>query len=242
VDFVLRKIAMCVGMLMLSSVSHAELINADWFQGDGKAALDTNTNKGWLDFTQTSGYSMASIAPELEAGGIFDGWRLPSRAEVDEFFVTYMPSWSLTDGDKDVRKKIGSGELRYQNGDVMAFRNALGYRYSYYTSTSSRGLQTRGWLRGDDGNVVLTGAYRHHYWNGPYDEVYQSYSANGAYTENSSNSVTGVWLVADNGDVRLGGENGLRADVNAEVPLVGAAMMGLLAGGLVIRRRTKKQA
>tara|TARA_Y100001973_G_C5183992_1_gene326680 strand:+ start:1572 stop:1841 length:270 start_codon:yes stop_codon:yes gene_type:complete len=89
---------------------------------------------------------------------------------------------------------------------------------------------------------VLTGAYRHHYWNGPYDEVYQSYSANGAYTENSSNSVTGVWLVADNGDVRLGGENGLRADVNAEVPLVGAAMMGLLAGGLVIRRRTKKQA
>lgn len=230
----------CFSLIVVgfSSAANAELVNADWVEGDGKAAIDTNTNKGWLDFTETAGYSLSSIVQELDAGGKFEGWRLPTPDEVEALFISAMPGWNLIAGEEQ-RLRKNSSALRYQSGDVQALRQVLGYKYSYYTSASSNGLATRAWARNDAGDVVLTGAYRHHYWNGPYDEVYFNFTNNGAYTDTSSNGSTGVWLVVDNASVRLGGEKGLR-DVDSEAPMIGmAAFVGVF---MAVRRRQKRQA
>lgn len=233
-----KGLGMSVLLMGVSLGAQAELVNADWMAGDGKAAMDTETNKGWLDFSETAGYSMNTIVQELGKGGQFEGWRLPTQQEVEALFISAMPQWALNAGEEQ-RLRKNSSQLRYQNANVQNFRAALGYKYLYYTSTSSRGFQTAGWLLDDAGNTMLTGAYRHHYWNGPYDEVYFNLTSEGKYTADNRNSYTGVWLVVDNASVRLGGEQGLK-DVDSVTSVLGAgAFMGLFAAAL--RRKKRPQ-
>lgn len=223
----LRALSVFLLVSTFSSLSQAELVNADWYTGDGKAAIDTATDKGWLDITETAGYSITSIMPELEEGGLFHGWRLATALEVEQMFVPQMPSWGLVVGDTRTRIRKSNSDLRYSNADVDAFRSALGFKYEYYTSPSSNGKGTRAYTIDEDGDVVLTGTYRHHYWNGPYDEINLNLGK-GNYTVDTSTGSRGIWLVADNASVRLGGENGIK---NVDTP---AGMLVVMLAGLFV--------
>lgn len=68
---------------LLSGAAHADFVNIDWKEaGDNRATVDTETGIEWLKLTETFGYTLQSILPELESGGLFAGWRLADRFEV----------------------------------------------------------------------------------------------------------------------------------------------------------------
>ena len=43
----------------------------------------------WLDLTETTGWSINSITPELEAGGLFEGWRFATLDEIETLWLNF---------------------------------------------------------------------------------------------------------------------------------------------------------
>ena len=43
----------------------------------------------WLDLTETTGWSINAITPELEAGGLFEGWRFATLDEIETLWLNF---------------------------------------------------------------------------------------------------------------------------------------------------------
>lgn len=75
--------ALSLGLMLSSLQAHAAFIETDWKStGDKLSTLDTATGLEWLDLTLTKGRSIAHTIAELNEGGLYKGWRLPSASEV----------------------------------------------------------------------------------------------------------------------------------------------------------------
>ncbi|WP_062059826.1 hypothetical protein [Cellvibrio sp. OA-2007] len=74
-------------LILFSCVAHSLTIeNVDAFkQGDNLAIRDVETGLVWLDFGVNNGESINSVVTNLN--GTYSGWRLPSEAEVIDFWV-----------------------------------------------------------------------------------------------------------------------------------------------------------
>jgi hypothetical protein len=74
---------------MLSSApnAHAVLMTADSGLGVDTITADSDTGLEWLDLPLSAGFSFNTIQPELNAGGMFDGFRLAARVEVETLWA-----------------------------------------------------------------------------------------------------------------------------------------------------------
>lgn len=82
---------MMIMLLATSSatqLSHAALVEVDSGFGLNSGTLDTDTNLEWLDWTQTANISFNDMALQLLAGGIYDGWRYATAAEVNTLYFS----------------------------------------------------------------------------------------------------------------------------------------------------------
>jgi hypothetical protein len=87
------RIALRVGApaiaLLLAAVSPslAVLVSEDSDFGADTITHDSETDLRWLDLTLSTGFSYVNLLAELEAGGDFEGYRLATRAEVQELWL-----------------------------------------------------------------------------------------------------------------------------------------------------------
>lgn len=83
----MKKLLGVVGAVALmfclgGAPARAELLTQDVYaSGDQKAVSDTVSGLDWLSLTETFGMSVASVKAQLGAGGLFEGWRLPTAGE-----------------------------------------------------------------------------------------------------------------------------------------------------------------
>ena len=87
----LRNFVSSVTFLALSSSVNAEIISVDWqTAGDNLITRDTVSGLEWLDISVTRGLSDTyDVAPGLEQGQQFEGWRYATAAELGGFFDAF---------------------------------------------------------------------------------------------------------------------------------------------------------
>lgn len=90
----LKSIVMASILALTSAGASAELIATDWsVEGDEKAVLNTETGIEWLVLSETWNMSINQVTSQMGDGELFEGWRLPSRDEVE-----FLSNSILTEG------------------------------------------------------------------------------------------------------------------------------------------------
>ena len=57
--------------------------------GPGTGFIDDSTHLVWLDLTLTNNHSYNDVVANLAPGGLYDGWRYATPAELAQFFTGY---------------------------------------------------------------------------------------------------------------------------------------------------------
>lgn len=210
--------ALLVAGALFSSVANAELISTDWkVAGDGYSTLDTVSGLEWLDLSLTKGMSYSTVESKTEAGGSFEGWRLPTEAEV----IALINNSVLDKGLIDYGDYSSNSSATYSGDFASKFGNFVG-------SHAEEGVNT----------VAFSGVY---------SNLMYTYEGRGAYSKTATvaylDLVAGVFLVSDGGmtlgsttDSAISSYQGA-SDVNA--PLAFGAI-GLMLAGAGLRSRKKK--
>jgi len=122
----LNKLATIATLALLSLTAHGGMISSDWqTAGDNKISIDTATGLEWLKITETRGYSFTTIQEQLGAGGLFEGFRLPTETEIESLWRSFFPNSTSTIyhyKDMDTIEGIGTEA-------ALAWTDALGYGY-----------------------------------------------------------------------------------------------------------------
>jgi hypothetical protein len=200
--------------LLLSANASAELLHTDWQSaGDGQVTFDSDTGIEWLKLLHTSGWSINNVSAQTGVGGAFEGWRLPTQAEVRAHMTV------LTG------REFGTTQLYSEDlGTRQHLQEFLGLsgtsdRYAY-------GLHVM-----DDNRVLMSGLYVPAY---SYSQYYHS-----AYSHSYTSSAYAVFLVSDGGasysslqDPSMNVNNPRSAsygmsDVSTPVALGGLALLAL---------------
>jgi hypothetical protein len=113
-----------ISVLSLASNALAGVVSADWqATGDGLLTLDTTTGYRWLDLTVTVNQSYDFVAAQTGAGGLYQGFRTASVAEVAAFFASAgaQSSAGLDPGTVNLLNLVGTinpdnGWSRYSAG------------------------------------------------------------------------------------------------------------------------------
>lgn len=227
---------------LMAAQAHAALIHQDFKTvGDSKVTYHQETNLSWLKLTNTIGMSLNQVKAQLGVGGVFEGWRLPTDAEVESLALALLSPLSL---NEDSTVYNGSGYRGY----TATWRTWMGT--TYYTSSGESSNGNKHWYsfglyEGSTGNVEMSGTYyrdqnsfgSHTY----YATIYDDY-VNG-YTADMTHSAYGVYLVKirpedlppapepdplPGGDLNNGGNP-------SPVPAAGFGALALL--GLALRKR-----
>lgn len=188
--------------------------------GDQLSAVDTETGIEWINLTQTKGMSINQVQGLLET--TFNGWRLPTRFEVN--LAMNHATQLITQDNGSVTYAIGSNEM-------TGLLNAFGQ------SRTGSSYGTHGVYLNDDPNgspVLSSGGYLKSstgfgtFWD---DDNHSSYTTSFAY------SFLGVFLVSDGG-VTISSiknpslnANNPNSPSNISVPLPATSM--LLSLGLI---------
>jgi hypothetical protein len=141
------KNTLIAATLLLSITSaQAALVESDWQStGDALATLDTDTGIEWLDLTQTLDMSINQAESLTGAGSIFEGWRLPTRAEVAQMMTTAFASEADLIANFEGQRHIFTGVAITETRN---FQSLFGIGYN---SGSNRG--TRGQFKNDPGQT-----------------------------------------------------------------------------------------
>ena len=206
-------------LLTFSFASHAELVSTDWkTTGDELATLDTETGIEWLDLSETHELSIDNVVSMTSAGGKFEGWRLPTQAEVTVLFHTLFPA-GISTGKLTSTEKYGA--------DITSFYELFGYTST--DASRSYGL----YQRDNTSEVRMAGV------SGS-DTVFANYS-HPLYSTSLSHQYYGVWLVSDGGDTISSIDdpslNIMNPNSPYNVPLAGSGALALLALGAGGRRK-----
>lgn len=204
-------------VLLFSQFASAEIVQGDWQQsGDNLAFVNTDDNSEWLSITATTGWSLAQLQTEMQAGGSLEGWRIPTQAELESVFSAIMPSVA----PKDMYKNSWSS---VQDEEWNALRDLFwdGDRSTSYLY---------GWTQYDGNNDFhRTGTAWSPLWTG-----IGITAKNWGTLGSSSRPDTGFFLVGS-GDASLIGQWNAMAS-NVPVPFAGALAGMCLLG---FRRKTK---
>ena len=83
--------AVCALALSVSTMpTYAAVISMDWkVSGDELISYDDTTGLRWLDLTETDNMSYLSVTAQLGTGGMFEGFRVATAAEVVALWSNY---------------------------------------------------------------------------------------------------------------------------------------------------------
>jgi hypothetical protein len=230
----LKAIIVAATMLLSTTSVQAGFVESDWKNpGDALATLDTDTGIEWLDLTQTNRMSINQVESLTGAGSTFDGWRLPSRAEVTQMMVNAFPS---------IASKVqGSGKFSVTNSTTLSesneFQNVFGKKYAspyqwsfgFFKNDSGEGSSV---LRSGAVNIRTSGS----------SPIQSNASTLESYADNSA--YHGVYLVSDGGttqssqlDPSINSNNVNYVAANVSAPAL-LSLMGLGLFGFAARRRS----
>jgi MYXO-CTERM domain-containing protein len=231
-----KKTLIAATLLLSVTSAHAELVETDWKNtGDALATLDTGTGIEWLDLTQTDNMSITQAEGLTVTGGAFEGWRLPTRAEVTQMMVTVFSSQaSLVQG---------AGGFNITSATTKSEAHLFSALFGI-TAVNSIRNHTYGIFKGGQGTSVLFSAATSNKGNNT-DYNVTLYSNNGAANDyNFSNASYGVYLVSDGGTTRssqldpsLNANNANSPTANVSAPAL-LGLMGLGLFGFAARRRS----
>ena len=95
--------------------------NGNTAQDGMNLTIDTNTSLEWLDLTLSLNMSMNEVLSELGAGGLFEGFRYATRAEIDVLWSNAgiaIPSYTRDDPDTPpLMDKLGRTHNASKNTD-----------------------------------------------------------------------------------------------------------------------------
>ena len=79
----IKSFSLAATALVLSTNVNASIISTDWQTvGDNLITHDTVSGLDWLDLTETNNLSYNAVVSELGAGGVYEGFRVATSAEV----------------------------------------------------------------------------------------------------------------------------------------------------------------
>jgi hypothetical protein len=230
----LKNTLVAATLLLSITAAQATLVETDWkTEGDALATLDTETGIEWLDVTQTINMSINQVDSLTRTGGAFEGWRLPTRAEVGEMMVSAFSSQSALIQEEG-KWDVDSAET-HNEADTFVALFGLSYRN---TVDHSYGL-----FKNNDGaaySVIRSGVQ--YQPDTSYVEVHSNTNIHNDY--NYKDATSGVFLVSDGGDTLSSRQDPSINANNANAPInnVSApALLGLMSFGLfgfVARRRS----
>lgn len=206
--------------------------NLDFFEtdvngsGDNLATLDYSTGLEWLDFSQTAGMSIDQVRIETEAGGLFDGWRLPTGEEV----TTLFNNWFDYDSDGQTLQNNHWGSFDKNASWTSTFADTFGYSNFPRSYALYEGVDNRTLLFGV-GNFSSK------------DYLYFNYTSGDAPTSADNSVYFGVALVSDGGTTLSSINNPMLNINNANAPVNNVSVFGFsmstiaIAGLLAFRRR-----
>lgn len=230
-------------LVLLSSISvQANIITTDLIKDDGMIAFDTDTGKEWLKLNATKGLSIAGVKVMLKEGGKYEGFRLPTEEEIEEYlsnaynyFVKDVAGVELVDNPIDstpLSQKIygqsGYGTTEEQRAGqdltgMLGKSNSIGYSYGYYVGRNG----SIEWSGFNSSNGDLE--YRQDYNKNKYNsDIYESWK-----DDNFS-----VFLISDGGYTHSSLNDDYVISIQSEassVPLTSTAIIFL--SGLVFTRR-----
>jgi hypothetical protein len=156
----MKKYIACIALLgLISTSSHAAFVDTDWkVQGDALSTLDEDTGIEWLKLTQTIGMSINTVQSLLDTS--YAGWRLPTRAEVNQAMFSVTGLAAVNNGINEY-DQIGT---TYEN-KARAFHAAFGSLVNIRTVTFSEGHYLNTDVSQGGTEVLMTGA---HYVNTSY--------------------------------------------------------------------------
>lgn len=246
-----KTIALLAALVItLSTSAHAALQKGDWLvAGDQKVAIDTDTGLEWLTLNNTKGKSINDVVAQLEAGGAYEGWRLPTESEV---FTLTQKLYGYTVGQNNQDTSYNSGVVWEWKGGarqnaILSYANMLGltsyvqgydgngtnYTYRsyglYLNSNPGVGTQTN--------QVLFSGVYtfrsinsRDHFY------AYSGLNHTSYATADKKYADVGVYLVSDGGltlssklDPQLNANN-----PNAPINQVSPVSVPLMSGALLL--------
>lgn len=112
-----------------SSIANAVVVEIDWqTAGDNLITKDTISGLDWLDLTETNGMSRDYVLTQLGAGGIYEGWRYASSAEV----VTLWLNFGLDLSNLDVNTQLNSSGASGLDPSLITATNYLGNTWCEY--------------------------------------------------------------------------------------------------------------
>jgi hypothetical protein len=79
-------------ILVLATPVDAELVSADWKTPDDNLLTVDGNGLEWLDLSETRARSYNDVVAQLGLGGEFEGWRVASSVQVEDF-------WTAAGGD-----------------------------------------------------------------------------------------------------------------------------------------------
>jgi hypothetical protein len=231
---------------LFCSTAHAGFISTDWKNsGDKLATLHEETGTEWLDLTQTDGLSINYVMSQLGAGGLYEGWRLPTANEVHA-----MMSSILSDYSSYFRQNVYTTDHVYlspTNGasaQVLNFWALFGRTQIQFNDVGGAfGMYT------DGGRTLLAGPQNGRNEGTGRDRIIYNYILpNTSYSHNAY----GVFLVSDGGvslsskldpSININNPNSPAAqtpdepDVTPPVDVPAPAGFALLAGLMMMLRR-----
>lgn len=212
---------------LISTQASAGFVQTDLRElGDKKAVLHQETGLEWLSLDETRDWSLSEALAQTAKGGILEGWRLPSYAEVENLFITFFAG-------ETINIYGGYQEIYYGSarpGSVyMAFRNL-------FAAPSTTLKVTLGWFYKENGDQAFAGVLAH--------STYQNAQFHGF--SSTAKHQKSVFLVSDGGttlssinDPTLNINNPNApinmADVSAPPGLAAAGVLMLMLGA---RRKT----
>jgi hypothetical protein len=244
----IKNIALTLSLSILSLTVSAELISTDYkVEGDGKATLNTETGREWLDFDVTKNKTKSEMDALLTT--TYQGWRYPTLEELESFAMAtgavayetakypdqafYIP---------DVRLEYGRTVFNYHK--ALSMVDLLGK--THYSSSASTNPRT-----GPNHDYYATGRV---YIDGTSYFLRAHAQKNSLYTGylryvsglNTSEKYSGFLLVSDGGTTLSSRNNpelnsnnpNAPVNVNVSVP----ATLGLLSLSIMglLRRKTQK--
>lgn len=246
-----KKLLLSTSLLCALSVSgaaQADIVNLDWLaEGDNGAFLDETNGTEWLDLKKTLGMSIGEVEQQLGNGGLYDGFRIATQADflslVDSIVV------QITNGSDSMTTSSGwavnlTNSSRAVHDRARPIINIMGTTQAYSATQISSGF-----YKGNGDTVYKGGVNAGNRYRSNGSLVYSTtvshsgYSST-PYTDNTSITTSGIYLVADGGatystqrDMTLVANNA-NAPTDAFAPLnlsgIGLAIMGLIG----FRKRT----
>jgi hypothetical protein len=176
-----KSLSICMLLCIGLDSANAGFIETDWQEvGDGKATLHEETGIEWLNVSETSGLSVNEALAQTVDGGIYEGWRLPSFEEVDNWWRSILAgNYILTLGEGHIIDDSNYGET------AKAWMEANGLHDTIQARSYGIGLTS-------DGDYGFWGVSRVN------DNTRYRYGAY-EYTANTTHTYAGVFLVSDGG-------------------------------------------